>query len=136
MLLDGLTGLKISVQKQNTITANHQPVVRKTESIAAGSGQIGKLACFCFSPSAVRNTRWSWIGTIWIPAEYMWTNYRLNSSNLTSKHNTEGQSEFSKCPKIQGKQVCITFAITVLQGSCSLFQTVVPWPGCQFFLKD
>lgn len=40
MLLDGLTGLKISVQKQNTITANHQPVVRKTESTAAGSGQI------------------------------------------------------------------------------------------------
>lgn len=40
MFLDNLTGLKISVQKQNTITANHQPVVRKTESIAAGSGQI------------------------------------------------------------------------------------------------
>lgn len=57
MLLDGLTGLKISVQKENTITANHQPVVRKTESIAAGSGQIWKLACFSFSPSAVRNTR-------------------------------------------------------------------------------
>lgn len=40
MLLDGLTGLKISVQKQNTITANHQPVVRKTESMAADSGQV------------------------------------------------------------------------------------------------